>query len=389
MKKGSVETESDRKTAKNAWFLGSSSLLNDAGGDMIAPILPFYVISMGGGGIAIGLLSGLREGLSSVFKMFGGWFSDKLGKRKFFVFLGYLLSFIFKFFIGIANSWNQILLFVSLERFGKFRDAPRDAIIARHLKNRGKNFGIIQMLDTIGGVIGTLIVLFLFWKFNFGFKTIIFIAAGISFLSLFPLLFVKDVKTKPIKKSLFEGLRSLDKRLKYFVFVATIFSFANFGLYMFLLLIARDITGSIIYSLIFYVLFNLVFAFFVIPFGKLSDSIGRKKILFLGYSLFLLVVLGFIFFRSFAYLFVLFPLYGMVYAITHSSQKALVSDLANSGKGTAMGFLHMSTGLASIPGGLIAGILWDINSSWMFAYISVVALAAIVLLSFVKEKKIG
>ena len=136
MKNNSIETASDKKTTRNAWFLGSSSLLNDAGGDMIAPILPFYITALGGGGVALGLLSGLREGLSSVFKIFGGWFSDRIGKRKPFVFFGYLFSFIFKFFIGIANTWSQVLWFVSLERFGKFRDAPRDAIIAQHLRKR-------------------------------------------------------------------------------------------------------------------------------------------------------------------------------------------------------------------------------------------------------------
>ena len=126
----------DKRAKRNSWFLGTSSFLNDVGGEMIVPILPFYIVALGGGGIALGLISGLREGLSSIFKILGGWFSDRIGERKMFVFLGYFFSFIAKFFIGLAASWQQLLAFVSLERFGKFRDAPRDAIISESKKHR-------------------------------------------------------------------------------------------------------------------------------------------------------------------------------------------------------------------------------------------------------------
>ncbi|MEK6898078.1 MAG: MFS transporter [Nanoarchaeota archaeon] len=375
------------KAKRNAWFLGSSSFLNDVGGDMISSILPFYIGALGGGGVAIGLISGLREGLSSIFKIFGGWLSDRIGKRKIFVFLGYFFSFIFKFFIGLATTWQSLLWFVSLERFGKFRDAPRDAIIADSLNHRGKNFGIIQMLDTLGGVVGTLIVIFLFWKFGFEFKTIIFLAAVISFFSIVPIFFVKEPKIKAIKKNLLRGVEDLDGRLKYFVFVVSVFSFANFGLYMFLMLMAEEITGSVIYPLLFYILFNLVYAIFVTPFGELSDRFGRKRILLAGYFLFLIITIGFIFLSNFVHLFILFSLYGLVYAITNSSQRALVSDLAGEMKGTALGFFYTAMGLVSIPGGLVAGILWDINHKLMFEYLSVVAFVAVILLCFVKGGK--
>ncbi len=379
---------SGSNNSRNAWFLGSSSFLNDAGGDMIAPILPFYITALGGGGIAIGLLSGLREGLSSIFKIFGGWISDRTGKRKHFVFLGYFFSFVFKFLIGLANSWQHLIWFVSLERFGKFRDAPRDAIISQS-NQRGKNFGIVQMLDTAGAIFGTSIVLILFWKFSFSFKTIIFIAAAVSLLSLFPLIFVKEPKFKKTKKTLIKGISELDKRLKYFVLVASVFALANFGMYMFLLLIAQKITGNIIYPLILYILFNITFAAFTVPFGRISDKVGRKKILYLGYVLFLAVTFGFIFLEGFLYLFVLFPLYGLVYAATNSNQRALASDFSGDTKGTAMGFFHMVTGLITIPGGLIAGFLWNVNSDLMFYYLSAVGFVALILLVFVKEKKIN
>lgn len=381
------EKGKDGRAKRNAWFLGSSSFLNDVGGEMITPILPFYVTALGGGGIALGLLSGLRDGLSSIFKVFGGWFSDRVGDRKTFVFLGYFFSFIAKFFIGISSSWQQLLAFVSLERFGKFRDAPRDAIISETRKHRAEDFGLVQMMDLVGGIIGTAIVLFFLLKMHFEFKTIIFIAASISFLSVFPVFFVKAPKIKPIKKTLFQGVHLLDKRLKYFVFVASIFSLANFGLYLFLILIASKITGGFFYPILFYILFNIVFAAFVIPSGELSDKIGRKKILLLGYSLLLVVALGFIFVKNVPGLLVLFALYGLIYAITNPNQRALVSDLSGEMKGTALGYFYTITGLVAIPGGLIAGFLWNKNPDLMFSYISVIAFIALILLTFVKEKK--
>lgn len=370
---------------KNIYLLGGSSFFNDVGSEMITPILPFYVTALGGTGLAIGALSGLREGLSSLFKIFGGWLSDRKGKRKSFVFLGYLFSIISRFLIFLANSWQAIIAFVSLERFGKLRDPPRDAIIAESTHHRGKWFGIHQMMDTSGGIIGTLIVLFLFWKLNFSFKTIIFIAAIISAISLIPLIFVKEPKTRAIKKGLLKGIKKLNKKLKYFIFVASVFTIGNFGLYMFMLLLAKQITNSTVIALALYILFNFCFAFFVIPFGKLSDKIGRKKVLFIGYILFFGLSLFLLSCNNLLGLILLFAIYGLIYAITNSNQKALASDLSGDMKGTAMGLFHSVIGIVNIPAGIVAGILWDISNKTMFLYISAVALISVFLLLFVKE----
>jgi len=353
---------------------------------MITPILPFYITALGGGGIAVGLVSGLREGLASLFKFFGGWISDKTKKRLPFVFFGYLFSIVARFLLIMANAWQTIVAFISFERFGKLRDPPRDAVIADSTKQRGKGFGLHQSMDSLGGVVGTLLAILLFWKFGFEFKSIILVAAIVSMFALLPLFFVKEPHQKTTKGIKLKGAKDLHAKLKYFIFVASVFTLANFGMYMFLLLRAREITGSIIVALFLYVLFTLAYSMFAIPFGALSDKIGRKKVLLLGYSLFVFVSLGFVYSSSVLSLLFLFLSYGLVYAITQSNQRALVSDLANPDKkGTAFGLYESIIGLVNIPAGLIAGLLWNISPSVMFGYVAVVAIIAIGLLIFVRE----
>ncbi len=374
-----------KESKKSVWLLGWSSFFNDIGSEMIAPILPFIITGLGGGGLALGALSGMREGLAAIFKLFGGWYSDKVGKRKPFVFLGYLISTIFRFLLALANSWQYVMGFVLFERIGKARDAPRDAMIAQSTKERGKSFGIQQMLDTGGAIVGSIIVLFLLWKLEVDLTVIILIAGGISIFSLIPLFFVKEPKIKPHKSNLFRGIKSFSKKLKYFIFVMASFTLVNFGSYMFLLLRIKQITGSMVVAIAFGVLFNFVWASFSIPFGSLSDKIGGKKVLMSGYILFFLVTLGFIYLTDISFLIFLFVLYGLVWAIVNTVPRAIISNLSGTEKGTAHGFYQFTIGVVSIVGGLIAGALWNISPETMFTYMSVVALLSIVLLSFVRE----
>jgi len=375
---------------KNIYLLGGSSFFNDVGSEMITPILPFYINALGGGGVAIGLVSGLREGLSSLLKLLGGWASDLNGKRLPFVFLGYFISAIFKILLFFANTWQAVVAFVSLERFGKARDAPRDAIIAVSTNNRGRGFGINQAMDKAGGIVGMIIVILILWKLNLEFKTIIIIAGFVSAISLIPLFFVKEPKIK-IKgdKSLFSGIKHLDSRLKYFIFVSCIFTIANFGLQMFLLLMAKDITGSMLTAMALFTLFYFTCAIFTIPFGSWSDRIGRKRVLGIGYGLFIFVGLGFVFLvDGITSLILLFIAYGLVYAMTQSNQLALVSDLSGEHKGTALGFYQFMIGIVNIPAGLLAGYLWDISPKTMFIYITIIGIFALIFLNSVKESKI-
>ena len=167
-----------------------------------------------------------------------------------------------------------------------------------------------------------------------------------------------------------------------------VFTLVNFGLYMFLLLRVRDITGSMIIAIALGLLFNFIWAIFSIPFGTLSDRLGRKKVLMAGYVLFFLVTLGFVYLTHLTSLIFLFVLYGLVWAIVQTVPRAYISDLSDSMKGTAFGFYQFVTGIISLVGGIIAGVLWNISPVTMFTYMAVGALLSIVFLLFVKDGKI-
>jgi len=373
---------------RNVYLLGQSSLFNDIGSEMMTPILPFYITGLGGTGLAVGLASGFREGLASVMNFFGGWLSDRSGERSIFVFLGYFLSVIFRFMVSIVNSWQGVIAFVSFERIGKLRDSPRDALISDTIKKkrkRGNAFGIHEMMDRIGAVIGTLLVILFFWKLNLNIKLIIIIASGMSIFSLIPIFFIREPKTKRIKRNLFSSIKELDKNLKYFIFVSSVFTLGNFGLYLLLILKAQQLSGSVLLPLILYAVFGIVSSVLSKYSGWLSDRVGRKRVLTFGYVLFFLLCLGFIFFQNLVFFSILFALYGIVYGITQTTQRAYVSDVSGKTKGTAFGFFNCITGLVNIAGGLIAGALWDVNYTTMFIYLSAVAFASVIFLIFVKR----
>ena len=387
----------------NVILLGLTSLLTDFSGEMLMPLLPFFIQSLGASGLAMGFIFGLGDAIASILKVISGYWADKLKRYKQFVFWGYSFSALAKLLYPFAASWQHVALIRPFERMGKgFRDAPRDAIVSESLNHeeRGRGFGLQRAMDSVGAIIGSVFVLVLFVFSDVSITTIFYIAAGIGILAVIPIFFVK-VPEGLSQRSMLPGTGKFSKELKKFIFIGTVFALANFSVAFFILqaqgsffnLTEKQTLGLV---LAVYIFFNIFDAAFSEPAGALSDRIGRKKVILIGYSLFSLVSLGFLLVSLFArtntasffILLGLFALYGLFKAAVDASQRALISDLSDTNvRATALGAFETLTGLAAIPAGLIAGTLWDVQPAYTFGYGFFLALLAIVFLITSKSLK--
>lgn len=386
-----MENRIVRAVSANIILLGIVSFLNDLSSEMVYPILPMLITALGGAGLAVGFVGGLRDSISSILQVLSGYWSDRMGRRKVYVSSGYLTSALFKLLLTWSTVWQHVLVFAGLERVGKgLRRAPRDAIISDSMpQERGRGFGIHRAFDTSGAIAGSVLVFVLFWFRGLNFKSIILIAAGVAFLSLIPLYRVEERPREPQVTRFSISLVNLPRFLKLFIIVSSTFSLANFS-YMFFILRAKDyftaiggpVKSSVGMPILLYVLFNIFYAIFSIPFGLLSDRIGRGRVIAGGYFLFSLTSLGFALFNSPIAFAILFALYGMVHAIVDGNQRAFVSDLSLPDlRATALGAYHTSVGLAALPASLIAGLLWQVKPSMTFIYGASMSILSVILFS--------
>jgi MFS family permease len=359
-----MENNGPKSGFRNVIFLSVVSFLNDLSSEMIMPILPMFLQSLGASGQLIGLVGGLRDSFSSILKVLCGYWSDKTGRRKVFVYWGYGVSTIFKLLLAVSKTWPLAAVFASLERTGKgLRTAARDAIIADSVAaKRGKGFGIHRGLETIGAILGSATAFMLLWFGGLGFPAIILIAGVIGIASLPPLRLVKEPEIQKQNVELKIGLAMLPKPLKLFILVAGIFALGNFS-YMFFVMRAQHLfTGelSVAAPILLYVLFNIFYSALAVPLGSISDKIGRQAVIIFGFGLFGVVSFGFVFCDSLWLFVVLFSLYGVVFAAVDGTERAFVSDLAGDHlKATALGTFHTVTGLAALPASFAAGVLWE------------------------------
>lgn len=383
---------------RNIILLGLTSLFSDFSSEIILPLLPIFIASLGGTGLAIGLISGVGDAIAAVLKIISGYLSDRTKNHRRFVLGGYAFSALAKFFYPLAQAWTQVLTVRSVERVGKgFRDAPRDAIVSESLDpaKRGEGFGIQRAMDSLGAILGSLAVLILIWKFDLSLPKIFLIAAIIGVFSLIPIFFVREPESlsgqaKSRKKDFY--WTGFSAELKKFIAISALFSLGNFS-FMFLILKANAVfdslgtKNSLLFTLFLYTFFNIFDAAFSKHAGQWSDRVGRQKVIMVSYLTLVITFAGFLVADSLIFFLVLFSFYGLFKAFIDASQRSFVSDLSPVEKrASALGAFEAATGLALIPGGLLAGRLWDFNPSLTFVYGLITTLSALILLPTLIKK---
>jgi len=353
----------DPKSSRNIVLLGLVSLLNDISSEIIQPVLPLFISSLGGNFLAIGLIGGVSDGLPSIIKFFAGYWSDRLGRRKPLVVGGYGISALAKLLLAFSLTWQQVFLWKTIERCGKgLRSAPRDAMISESAdkSRRGWGFGLHRSMDSAGAVIGSILA-YLLWQSGLNYSSILLAAGVLAVLALLPFYRVRESSSHP-ESRLSMNPADLSPNLRKFLAISALFALGNFS-YMFFILRASSLFSGeerIALPLLLYVLFNTVYAGLALPVGIWSDRIGRKRVLAMGYALFALTAVGFAFVSSLAGLTVLFALYGLVFALVDASERAFISDLSRARfRGTSLGIYYGVVGMAAILSSLIAGGLWD------------------------------
>ena len=383
--------------------MGLVSFFTDISTEMVTSVLPLYIIKdLDLSRTILGAIEGSGEFVNYIFRIPSGYISDKIGKRKILIIIGYGVSTISKpFFIFVTSFLDTIIVRIS-DRIGKgIRTAPRDALIADSIDQSisGKAFGIHRTLDQIGAIIGPLFAFLILELFqNIQYIFLLSIIPGI--ISLFILIyFVKDKLYTNSKKGLtnitfFSNLQILfieNKTFVYIIIILGIFSLGAFN-YSFVLLKSSDLGVEQSFIPIIYIIINVTHTIIGIPSGILSDQIGKERVLIIGFLLFIISTI-FMYFsdkNNIIYIISIPLIYGLYVGISETIQRALISKyVSQQNRGTAFGFYGLIVGVCLLIGNITFGFLWDnydINIALLYS-ISLSTLAIIFMLGFIKIKK--
>ena len=370
---------------KNAFFTGLTSFFTDTSTKMVYSVMPLFLLSIGASKTTISLIEGIAESTASLLKAISGYWSDKIGKNKPFMVIGYGITAIVTPLYALARIPSQILFFRFFERIGKgLRAAPRDSLISGSIQKNeaGKTFGFQKAMDNSGAIVGPLIAFLLLSIFPLNYSYIFLLATIPAILGVLTIIiFIKEAKAEKKETTNKISLKLLPKKFYFFLIIIFVFTLGNSA--DALLLVKTSETGiDKSYIPFVYMIFNTVSVLLAIPIGKLSDRIGREKLIILGFIVYAIVYYFFGRFNSINVFIFLFMLYGFYSALTDGSQKAMISDIVSKDlKGTGFGIYHAVHGITLLPASLIAGLLYDkVNSNAPFYFGSIMALIATILM---------
>jgi MFS family permease len=365
-----------------------ASFLNDLGSDIVYPVWPLFVTQILKANMAaLGFLDGLGEALVSLSQAVSGYLSDRWRRRKVFIWTGYLCGAASRLGYALSSAWPQLIPFRVLDRAGKIRAAPRDALVADASSdgNRGRNFGLVRAMDNLGAVAG-ICVCIAFVKL-LGIRTL-FALAAVPSLAASLLILARIRERHSDGPRLFRGLslKDLGPNLRLYILLNGLFALGAFS-YSFLLIFAQSAGFKIVFVPVLYLVYTASASLCSYPFGKLSDRLGRKPVLFIALGLWGLVCAGVLAARSPLLVAALFVVYGAHKGALDPVQKTLVSELCPLDfRASCLGGFQMVVGVCALPASWLAGILWDrIGAAAPFALSLALTAVAAALLVFVRE----
>jgi MFS family permease len=377
---------------RNILFTGFTSFLTDTSVKMVYSVMPMFLLSIGASKTSLSLIEGIAESTAALVKTLSGFWSDKIGKHKPFMLIGYGISALIIPLYSFVISPMQVLYLRFIERFGKgIRTAPRDSLIAGSVTNgdTGRSFGLQKAMDNSGAIVGPLaaFALLIFFPGNY---RLIFLLAGIpAILSIFVIIFgIKEAKKN--KESLFKKFHFKDFPRKYYLFLFIIFIFTLGNSTDALLMVkANEVGVKVAFIPLVYLVTSIVSVSLAIPLGSLSDKIGKEKILVVGFLIYAIVYYGFGVTGSVVTIVALFALYGLYSAATDGIQKAFISDIIDKNKqGTGLGIYNALLGITLLPASLIAGLLYDKVNSHIPFYFGAATAVVSALLMFIYSRGI-
>lgn len=390
-----------RRLHPNIWFLTIGSFLTDVSSEMLTNLIPLFLYNVLGVQTSIiGLIDGIAETTASLVKIYSGALSDRLGKRKTLTVLGYALSTISKPFLYFATTWEWVLGVRFSDRVGKgVRTAPRDALLADSTKStqRGLAFGLHRAGDTAGAFVGLGIAALIIWLTQSGaaeltrrtFQDVVLASIIPAILAVLILAVgVKEIATARKESANLPSLKwkSFDKRFRAFLIVVIIFTLGNSS-DSFIILRGQNRGLSVLQIMGMLMTFNAIYATLAGPLGSLSDRVGRRKLMLVGWTIYGLVYLGFALSHTGMEIWILYAIYGIYYALTEGVAKALVADIVpQEQRGTAYGLFNAAIGFSALPASLVAGVLWQgISPAAPFVFgASLALIAGFLLMTWVK-----
>jgi MFS family permease len=366
-----------QKLPRNVKIVGLTSFLTDVSSEMVINTLPLFLKNVLGVKTSIiGLIEGVAESTSSFLRLFSGWFSDRLQKRKLLAVVGYGISALIKPLFYIAHSWEVVAAARWGDRIGKgVRTAPRDALVADSTPQaqRGYAFGFHRAADTAGAFCGLVIALAIVWIFQGGsgellagtFRIIVLASLLPAFAGVVVLaLGAKDTPVAGTAEKPKFGFKSMGKNFRWFIVIVGVFELGNSS-DAFIILRAQERGLSIVGIFAMLIAFNFVYSSLSLAAGKFSDRVGRRRVMLVGWALYALTYLGLALARSAAHIVVLYVVYGAYYGLSYGTGKAMVADLVPAeSRGMAYGTYNAVLGLTDLPASFLAGILWSGVGGW-------------------------